>query len=131
VYGGSVITEEIDLNDGDEFGIRAIDGNITSFYMPSGGAWQNIISITDTTYTGAGYAGFRMTNGPTSGYINEFSGGDVLCQPMITPDTYTHTLSSGHTISLPLIISSGQLYVGFIIISLCLIGVSLFLVRLR
>jgi len=131
IYGGSSITYPISLNWDDMFGLRTIDETITAFYKPAGGSWASVLSITDTTYIDAGYAGFRMTNGEYSGYIDNFYGGDVICQPvvMVTPDAYTHTLDSGNTVFMPLIITPGQMYLGFIFLSLGLIGVAQFMIR--
>lgn len=112
-----------------EIGLRYMSGVLSAYYRPPGGAWSEVLTAT-VAITQPSYV--YIWGADTSG-LDDLHAGNITCEPITipTPDAYTQTLSSGHTISLPLVISSGQLYVGLFLILLCLTGVSLFLVRFR
>jgi hypothetical protein len=72
---GSDITLPANLAAGDSLGMEIIGNDIKVYTKQGGGAWTLRGTVTDSTYTGAGYLGINI-NG-TSQQIDDFGGGTV------------------------------------------------------
>lgn len=69
---------------GDSFGAEMIGDTITAYYKPAAGAWTNMGSRTDTTYTGAGFSGISLVGSAVT--ADNFGGGTIstAARPQIT-----------------------------------------------
>lgn len=63
------------LNTGDKIGARMVGSTLTAWHQPFGGAWTQVVSITDTTYANAGYVGIGLTSGDS---ITAFGAGATV-----------------------------------------------------
>jgi hypothetical protein len=70
---GSNITQAVAT--GDKFGLECIGSNISFYFKVGAGAWTQIATRSDSTYTGAGRIGSRI-NGNVMG-IDDFGGGTL------------------------------------------------------
>ena len=65
------------LGAGDLLGFSAVGSTLTGYYQAAGsGVWQNLIQVTDTTYSAAGNIGFTIFS--TTARVQNFSGGTVV-----------------------------------------------------
>lgn len=92
--GGTAFVGSADIavGVGDSFGIRAIGSTITAFHKPSGGSWSAVITVTDATFSGAGYSGIMIND--NTGALDDFGGGNV-----VAGDAPCLILSSGSRLS--------------------------------
>jgi hypothetical protein len=60
---------------GDKIAFRAVGSRLTGLWKPSASGWQQIITNTDSTFTGAGNAGLLMQN--SSWTVDDFTVGTV------------------------------------------------------
>ena len=65
---------EIEYNDGDSFGLRAVGNVITAYYRPVGEDWQVIMQVEDGVYSEVGYMGIIAY----SAYVDDFGGGTYV-----------------------------------------------------
>ena len=69
------------VSNGDSFGLRVNGTSITSYHKPVAGSWTQLETVTDATYSGAGFTGFYMpgnflNNTATNpGYYDDFGAG--------------------------------------------------------
>ncbi|HEY3278514.1 MAG TPA: hypothetical protein VGJ94_17995 [Syntrophorhabdaceae bacterium] len=63
-------------NAGDKIGARMVGDKLTVWYNPQGQGWVNLATVTDSTYTGAGYLGVDVQG--TVAAIDDFGGGTYL-----------------------------------------------------
>lgn len=118
VIGGSQLdTASINLSAGDKIGARAAGQTITVYHQPVAGDWTELINVSDSTYTDAGYIGLWLNTGA----IDDFSGGNVTCTAATipTPDAYTSTLPSGKTLYIPILFSFGEIVMATLALGVC------------
>lgn len=92
-----IATYSQDLGVGDKIRIRAI-GNVIQAWIYQSGTWTMLGSVTDSTYTAAGYVGFGISN--TTARADDFFGGTAIPVPNIA-DTGTGS-SENTTITVPI-----------------------------
>ena len=65
------------MANGDLLGFSSVGSTLTGYYQAAGsGVWQNLIQVTDTTYSVAGNIGFTLSN--TTMRVKSFGGGTVV-----------------------------------------------------
>lgn len=93
-------TTNQEVSAGDSIGISAIGSTISYYYKASAGAWTLLGSVTDTTYTAAGYNAVGIGGTAPSVAIDDFGGGVV--KPLDGTTSVTLTPSSGLDLTKPL-----------------------------
>ena len=71
----SLDTQTEHLGPGDRFGIRNRESAVTAIRLLSGGEWEEILSVEDTTYNIAGYQGLMI--GHNVGRLDDFGCGNA------------------------------------------------------
>lgn len=79
---GSSISQEV--ANGDSIGIECIGSSISCFYKSGAGAWTNLGTRTDTTYSAAGRVGVSVTT-DTSESFDDFGGGTRIASLAFQP----------------------------------------------
>ena len=72
---GAVIDPADTFSSGDKFGVEVIGNTFTAYYKDGAGAWTNMGSRTDSTYTIAGYVGIAITGAAVT--VDDFGGGTL------------------------------------------------------
>lgn len=78
---------------GDSFRLACVGTLLTLDYRPSGGAWGQILSVTDATHTTGTFIGIHI--GSTSSDIDEFGGGIFAAPVAENRDVIGWTTRSG------------------------------------
>ncbi len=72
---GATIDPADTFSSGDKFGVEVIGNTFTAYYKDGAGAWTNLGSRTDSTYTIAGYVGIAITGAAVT--IDDVGGGTL------------------------------------------------------
>lgn len=95
---------------GDQIAVQAVGSAISVWYKPFGGAWSQVISVTDSTY-GSGKIGIRIRG--TAAALDDFGGGipaGEIDLPSIPSNTHVYAPSLVGTEVLPFIGSVTAVY---------------------
>ena len=74
----------LDIANACSIGIEAIGSTIKGYHKPSAGAWVEVISRSDETYSDAGYVGFYSQSEWLDWRLDNFGGGTVVASPPST-----------------------------------------------
>lgn len=128
--GGVMAEDSTPLEDGGSIGMQIISNTVHAFYKPPVGEWAEVFSASDDQNLTEGRIWFGAYTNTI--IIDNVGGGHITCQSptaMATPDAYTHTLDSGHTVYLPITMSFGQIYTSILAIPVVLVLLSLVMIR--
>lgn len=78
---------------GDSFGIQMIGSALKAFHKPAAGSWTEILSVTDGTFSGAGYTGLMIND--AVGRLDNFGGGTLSLGPVAPTADFSGTPTSG------------------------------------